>query len=186
MSLKSFRREWQKRDHDDPVVFADALTGVAKLPEVPEPPSPPKPKARALKSEADERAVLDELKFGSLEASDHDGSDLLEFLAPGYSPKLLKKLKRGQFAFVDEIDLHHLSRVQALELLKLFLKDLRTTKPVCVRIVHGKGTRSGIEGPVIKPMVDGHLRQRNDVIAFASLKPQDGGTGAVAVLLKPR
>ena len=35
---------------------------------------------------------------------DVDGTELLEFLADGYSPKLLRKLKRGQYVLGDEFD----------------------------------------------------------------------------------
>jgi DNA-nicking Smr family endonuclease len=54
----------------------------------------------------------------------------------------------------------------------------------CVRIVHGKGLRSKASGPVLKVLTDRLLRRRNDVIAFASARPVQGGTGAVIVLLK--
>jgi DNA-nicking Smr family endonuclease len=55
-----------------------------------------------------------------------------------------------------------------------------------VRIVHGKGWRSGPGGPVLKGLTDHLLRRRADVLAFASARPADGGTGAVLVLLKTR
>jgi DNA-nicking Smr family endonuclease len=53
-----------------------------------------------------------------------------------------------------------------------------------VRIVHGKGLRSKAAGPVLKNLTDRMLRRRDDVIAFASARPAQGGTGAVVVLLK--
>jgi DNA-nicking Smr family endonuclease len=37
---------------------------------------------------------------------------------------------------------------------------------------------------VLKGMVDKWLRQRDEVLAFCSARPVDGGTGAVYVLLK--
>ena len=54
----------------------------------------------------------------------------------------------------------------------------------CVRIVHGKGLRSGSAGPVLKRMTDRVLRRRDDVLAFASARPAQGGTGATVVLLR--
>ena len=56
----------------------------------------------------------------------------------------------------------------------------------CVRIVHGKGLRSRPGGPVLKGLADLVLRRHGDVLAFASARPSQGGTGAVVVLLKPR
>jgi len=37
---------------------------------------------------------------------------------------------------------------------------------------------------VLKALTDRMLRRRDDVIAFASARPAQGGTGAVIVLLK--
>jgi DNA-nicking Smr family endonuclease len=44
--------------------------------------------------------------------------------------------------------------------------------------------RSKAAGPVLKALTDRLLRRRDDVIAFASARPMQGGTGAVVVLLK--
>ena len=52
-----------------------------------------------------------------------------------------------------------------------------------VIIVHGKGFRSQSK-PVIKPLVNHWLKQADEVLAFCSAQPQDGGTGAVYVLLR--
>jgi DNA-nicking Smr family endonuclease len=49
-----------------------------------------------------------------------------------------------------------------------------------VRVIHGKGLRS--EGaPVLKMLVDRVLRQRGDVLAFASAPAAQGGAGAPLV-----
>jgi DNA-nicking Smr family endonuclease len=55
-----------------------------------------------------------------------------------------------------------------------------------VRVIHGKGRRSGSRGPVIKRVVDLWLRRIEPVLAFVSARPMDGGTGAVYVLLAGR
>jgi len=52
-----------------------------------------------------------------------------------------------------------------------------------VRIVHGKGLRSGHRGPVLKAAVSAVLRRTGAVLAYVSARPVDGGTGAVYVLL---
>ena len=67
-----------------------------------------------------------------------------------------------------------------------FLADARSRGLGCVKIIHGKGLRSRAEGPVLKRLVDKMLRQRDEVVAFASAQANQGGTGAVLVLLKPR
>jgi DNA-nicking Smr family endonuclease len=54
----------------------------------------------------------------------------------------------------------------------------------CLRIVHGKGLRSGQRGPVIKNAVHALLRRTDAVLAFTSAALRDGGTGATLVLLR--
>ena len=61
---------------------------------------------------------------------------------------------------------------------------MRAAGKRCVRIVHGKGLSSEGKLPVLKVKVNSWLRQKDDVLAFCSARPQDGGTGAVYVLLK--
>ena len=56
----------------------------------------------------------------------------------------------------------------------------------CVRIVHGKGLRSGHRGPVLKGVVSALLRNTGAVLAYVSARPVDGGTGALYVLLEGR
>ncbi len=53
-----------------------------------------------------------------------------------------------------------------------------------MRIIHGKGYRSGARGPLLKIAVNLWLRRHPDVMAFTSARPIDGGTGAVYVLLR--
>jgi DNA-nicking Smr family endonuclease len=50
-------------------------------------------------------------------------------------------------------------------------------------VIHGKGRGSGPRGPVLKHVVNHWLRRMDDVAAFATARPVDGGTGAVYVLL---
>ena len=54
----------------------------------------------------------------------------------------------------------------------------------CVRVIHGKGRRSGIGGPVLKHSVGAWLARIDRVCAFAPARPVDGGSGALYVLLQ--
>jgi DNA-nicking Smr family endonuclease len=56
----------------------------------------------------------------------------------------------------------------------------------CARIVHGKGNGSWQKQPVLKVKLNHWLRQRDEVLAFCSARGNDGGTGAVYVLIKNR
>lgn len=77
-----------------------------------------------------------------------------------------------------------MTSAQARVELRAFLAESVAGGIRCVRVVHGKGIRSGQRGPVLKASVNGWLRRWDDVLAFVSAPPRDGGTGAVYVLLR--
>ncbi|HZY03963.1 MAG TPA: Smr/MutS family protein, partial [Anaeromyxobacteraceae bacterium] len=57
----------------------------------------------------------------------------------------------------------------------------------CVLLVHGRGLHSEKQVPVLKEALRGWLataRFGRHVLAFATARPQDGGAGAVYVLLR--
>ena len=67
-----------------------------------------------------------------------------------------------------------------------FLVQARRAGMRCTCIVHGRGLHS-THAPVLKDMTIRVLRQRADVLAFASAPATMGGAGAVLVLLaRPR
>jgi DNA-nicking Smr family endonuclease len=82
-----------------------------------------------------------------------------------------------------EIDLHGLSAAEAKQALRSFLVAALEQQVGCVRVIHGKGLRSGPRGPVLKSAVSGVLRRSDAVLAYVSARPADGGTGALYVLL---
>lgn len=169
---------------DDAELFRTAVGPLRPHTAAPEPPRavplPAVPRART----RDDEDVLRELRHGGFDGVDSDGTALLEYLAPGYSPRLLRKLKRGQYVLGDEFDLHQLGVEAARTSLNQFLNEARARGVLAVRVIHGKGLRSGTAGPVLKQLTERTLLLRHDVIAFASCKPAAGGTGAVMVLLK--
>ena len=105
------------------------------------------------------------------------------FLRPGHSPDILRKLRRGHWPVGDEIDLHGMTADEAAAATAQFIADARQDGARCVRVIHGKGLRSGPRGPVLKHAVNTWLRKTEAVLAFASARQVDGGTGAVYVLL---
>jgi DNA-nicking Smr family endonuclease len=109
--------------------------------------------------------------------------DELAFRRGGISERVLRRLRRGQYRVDAQLDLHGLSLAQALPQLQGFLDEARTRCLACVRIIHGKGLRSGNRGPVLKNSVNAQLRATPAVLAFASARPAAGGTGATLVLL---
>jgi DNA-nicking Smr family endonuclease len=144
--------------------------------------SPPAPHPAMF--EADEAAVRSELLDSPIDPAAHEVGEELLYLREGHSPQLLKQLRRGRFSVEDEIDLHQMDERTARTTLDGFLAECKRREARCVRIVHGKGLRSGSAGPVLKRMTDRVLRRRDDVLAFASARPAQGGTGATVVLLR--
>jgi len=53
-----------------------------------------------------------------------------------------------------------------------------------VRVIHGKGRKNVERSPRMKPAVNQWLQGSKKVLAFCSARSNDGGTGAVYVLLK--
>ena len=112
------------------------------------------------------------------------GGDALSFQRAGVRTQVVRRLRRGLIPIEGELDLHGLSQAAARYQLAEFLTYSRGTGRRCVRIIHGKGYRSGARGPVLKAAVDLWLRRHPDVMAFTSARALDGGTGAVYVLLR--
>ena len=169
---------------DDRRLFREAIGEVQRLDPVAPPPAVHKPVPYPHMLEADEAAVPSELLDMIFDPALLEVGEELSYLREGYSPKLLRQLKRGQFSVQDDIDLHQMNAAAAQVSIMTFLAEARQTGIRCVRIIHGKGLRSKAAGPVLKALTDRMLRRRDDVIAFASARPAFGGTGAVVVLLK--
>lgn len=138
----------------------------------------PIPKQRYL----DEILVLEEML-----SNDHsyiETGDELSFIRSGVQQKVLKKLRRGHFSVEAELDLHGMiARIARLEVAK-FLNQCRNYEIHCARIIHGKGYGSWQKEPILKNKLNRWLQLHNEVIAFCSARPMDGGTGAVYVLIK--
>lgn len=169
---------------DDAELFRSLIGPVREMPAVDAPAMPEAPAPRAAMSEADEAHVIEELFELPDDIALLDGAEQMSYLADGHSPKLLRKLKRAQFRISDEFDLHHMTAPKAKRALHQYLHQMRAQERLCVLVIHGKGLRSNLSGALLKSMVDLELRRRNDVIAFHSAPPAQGGTGAVLILLK--
>ncbi len=166
-------------------LFRREMAGVRPISGQPRQPTraaPPPPEPRMTK--ADVQAIMDELRDGPLNPEHLDTGEEQTHRQPGVQESVLRKLRRGRYSVQAELDLHGLTSPAAkLEVVR-FLQEARRRSWRCVRIIHGKGHRSGQGGPVLKQKVAHWLRQRQDVLAFSSARPVDGGSGAVYVLLR--
>jgi len=173
---------------DDADAFREAVKDVQPLPDsgrvvhATERPTP-LPRQR----EQDDRQVLtDSLSADPPPEAALESGDALAYLRDGMSTQVLRKLRSGFWAVQDELDLHGLRSDEARELLAQFLAGAHRRGQRCLRVIHGKGSRSHNNEPVLKGKVAAWLRQRSEVLAYCEARPAEGGSGAVIVLLQAR
>ncbi|MYN13558.1 hypothetical protein GSY71_10465 [Pusillimonas sp. TS35] len=114
-------------------------------------------------------------------ASQHD--DDTRYLRNADSAGLIKDLERGRWAPQAVLDLHGDTLEQARERLDRFLASCLAHNIRCVRIIHGKGYGSRDGQPVLRSALRRWLTQLATVQAYAQCNEEDGGAGAVHVLL---
>jgi len=173
----------QDNDSDDKGLFRKAVSGTRPLKQDRKNPHQPRRKPVPLQRHRDDQEVVASLLSDDFSPDIETGEELL-FVRSGIQERVFRKLRRGQFAIEAELDLHGYIVPEAREAIAVFLRDALLAGKRCVRIIHGKGL--GAEGrlPVLKIKVNSWLRQKDQVLAFCSARQQDGGTGAVYVLLK--
>ncbi|WP_092994097.1 Smr/MutS family protein [Thiohalomonas denitrificans] len=143
-----------------------------------------RPRPHPQQQERDDREVLRDLLSDPLDPADLETGDELLFARAGLQHTVTRKLRRGHYSIRAELDLHGLTSKEARQAVVEFLADCHRQDIRCVRIIHGKGNGSMNREPILKRKVAHWLRQREDVLAYASATPTDGGTGAVYVLLR--
>ena len=143
------------------------------------------PSPYPVQSHLDEQEALRESLAAEWTAEDWlDTGDEPNFLRPGLSRQVLRKLRSGTWVIQRQLDLHGLDRHQAREALADFLAGCVKRGVRCVRVIHGKGLGLKNREPVLKTKVKHWLTQREEVLAYCQARPVDGGSGALVVLLK--
>ncbi|WP_299872034.1 Smr/MutS family protein [uncultured Cocleimonas sp.] len=175
----------QAEDQYDQNFFAEAMQGVTPLADDKAYHEAEKPKAKIRPADEDfEDLFIHDPLSDELEVEDVQIEGVLSFCREGIQNNVFKKLRSGNYRISDELDLHGASIKQAKMILVYYLQEAVQFESCCIRIVHGKGNRSGDKKPVLKTQVNHWLSEHERVLAFHSCKPKDGGTGAVYVLLK--
>ena len=93
--------------------------------------------------------------------------------------KVFEDLKAGKIRWFEAVDLHGRTVEQARAAVLQIIQMAKDENQNVIKIVHGKGPEA-----ILKTYVNGWLRQHRDVLAFVSAPENQGGTGAVLVLLK--
>ena len=101
----------------------------------------------------------------------------------GVGIDVLKRLQRGDWRIQSACDLHHLTSDEARNVLAGHIQQALQQGQRCVRVIHGQGFGSKGGTPVLKTKVQSWLVQMEAVTAFVEAKPEQGGAGALVVLL---
>lgn len=176
---------------DDAELFRRAMAGARPLDEaerrrieLPRPAAEPRPVTHP---DAEAFAELCDLVAGNQPFDITDSDEHVEGRMLGVDPRLVRKLRRGEFAYQGHLDLHGLTRDEARVEVDRFIEGAFQAGKRCVLIIHGRGLNSKDQIPVLKNHVTswlarGKLGQR--VLAFSSARACDGGAGALYVLLR--
>jgi DNA-nicking Smr family endonuclease len=177
---------------DERAAFMLAMADVRRLRAEPRIDAPPPALhfVRAPVNEEDEAlAALCDLVSGVAEFDLSDSTEYIEGTVVGLDPRILRRLRRGQFAYQAALDLHGMSATPARLAVESFIASAVRAGHRCVLIVHGRGHNSKDNVPVLKQHLKSWLargRIGRVVLAFTSARPPDGGTGALYVLLRRR
>jgi DNA-nicking Smr family endonuclease len=182
------------KEEDDAALWQKAMAGLARVDDdrrgKTQKPLPP-PNAEHLVIFDEDAEVLAQLASlvegtGTFDIADTD--EYIEGAVDGLDRRILKRLRRGDFALDDEhLDLHGLTREPARQAVEEYIARMKTKGARCVLIVHGRGLNSKDQIPVLKEQLKTWLakgRLARHILAFATARPHDGGAGAVYVLLR--
>lgn len=177
------------RDQDDTEMFFSAVSDVRPL--VPRPARessrPGTAAPRPAVSEEERKTFLKAVDKLELDVKFEDGlPDDVEPLRPANSSRL-RQLRKGAIRIDLELDLHGLTREEALSSLEQFVLSAFNRGQKAVLVITGKGNNSPDE-PVLLGAVSSWLRDkgRSMVAEFSPAPRQLGGGGAFVVFLKDR
>ena len=176
-----------KERSDDDDAFEAAMAGVRPIERTQHAPEPCYREPVPLS--AREREVmreLDALVSGEAPFDMRDSDEVMEGCVPGLDPRVVRRLRRGEFTPQADLDLHGCDAETARGLVEAFVVESHARGLRCLRIVHGRGNRSP-NGAVLKPSLPRWLARgpaRLIVLAWTSAPQSDGGTGASYVLLR--
>ena len=182
------RREAQRRAEAERNLFANAAGPVVPLRQpvrarlAPEQPAP-----IPVQQQLDEQRVLLESLSDEFDATTLlDVDDAMSFRRPGIGLDVTRRLRKGEWSLQRELDLHGMRREDAREALSTFIREAHRQGLRCLRVVHGKGLGSPGRVPVLKSKVQAWLIRKQEVLAFVQARADEGGAGALVVLLKPQ
>ena len=165
-------------------LFRNELKGTRpiKSPRIDPRGKPPSPKPRFSGGDVNEPVTRGVIIYDHTPG--HGAEDYINYSTDGPQKKLLKKLRKGQLPREAVLDLHRKTLQDAAQTVHDFLQAAIETGHRCVLVIHGKGLRSQTGEPKMKNQLALWLQNHDGVLAFCSALPEDGGNGALYVLLR--
>lgn len=164
------------------VIFQEVLAGVKKLKNKEKIIKNSPCKSRSQRERGPEGRVRENACYISEPHScSYSPEEKIEYFAKDVTldPKIVKKIKNGEYPISAKVDLHGETQESAGYLLFDFLEKAKETQARCLLIIHGKGREAKL-----KNLVCHGLKQITEVLFFCSAQPKDGGAGALYVFLK--
>jgi DNA-nicking Smr family endonuclease len=183
--------EKSREEIDDALLFFDAVADVRRLEPAKAAPAKEKtktqPPTRSERDEEERRVFMQAVESLRIDVRFRD--ELPEEEGPQRPAPVnrLRQLRRGAIRVDLELDLHGLSRDEAVENLQHFVKGAYNRGQKGVLVITGKGNNSPGE-PVLKAAVTSWLRVAGkSMVSEFIVAPQDmGGSGAIVVFLKEK
>ena len=150
-------------------------------------PTPAAEPRTPVSEDAEALAMLSDLVRGDAAFDISETREYVEGHVVGLDPRLVRRLRRGDFAWQAHLDLHGQTAAPAREAVERFVVTAVRDGHRCVLIVHGRGLNSKDQVPVLKEHMKSWLargRIGRHVLAFTSARAHDGGAGALYVLLR--
>lgn len=174
---------------DEDELFLRAVSGAAPIKDPRRVPEKTPPESRYFDEDTEAELELLRLVNGELPFDLVDSDEYIEGNVRGLPSSVMKRLRKGEFAIQAQLDLHGLTRPDAREAVEEFIRESVTARHRLVLIVHGRGLHSKDQLPILKESVRGWFSRGrgpigSSVLAFTSARPEDGGLGAMYVLLR--
>jgi DNA-nicking Smr family endonuclease len=176
---------------DETRLLEEALRDVRPLNgprRAPPPAVEPAAVTRSIVSEdAEVLAELSDLVAGQGEFDITETEEYVEGARVGLDPRLVVRLRRGEFAVEAYLDLHGMTQPDAKAALSDFIQESVRKARRTVLVVPGRGLGSPGGRPVLKHAVVqwlSHGMLSGYVLGFVTARPTDGGAGALYVLLR--
>jgi len=199
-SLQEHRAAWLATcrgggldEPDEARLFLEAVAGAVPLDRSARQRVGARPPAAVARRLADEKtevlAELADLVAGRAAFDWTESDEYIEGAVANLDPRVLQKLRNGEFVVQGHLDLHGLTADQARQAVDAFLLHAFRAGWRCVLIVHGRGRNSRDQIPVLKTRLKAWLARgqwSRLVLAFTSARPCDGGGGALYLLLRGR